>query len=96
MPFIDVHYRQRISIPMRVIPIRVAKWGNSLAIRIPAALAAALKLKSGDEVEIRIAGEREFELAPGMARKKALRQIRDLQITFPPDFKFDRHEANER
>ena len=76
--------------------MQVAKWGNSLAIRLPAALVAALKLKTGDEVEIRIAGEREFELAPGMTKKKALRQIRDLQITFPPDFKFDRDEANER
>jgi len=69
--------------------MQVAKWGNSPAIRLPAALVAALELKSGDEVEIRIAGEREFELAPGMTKKRALRQIRELQITFPPDFKFD-------
>jgi antitoxin MazE len=74
--------------------MQVAKWGNSLAIRLPAALVKALKLKTGDEVEIRIAGSREFEIAPGMTTKKALRQIRDLQVTFPPDFKFDRDEAN--
>jgi antitoxin MazE len=76
--------------------MQVAKWGNSLAIRLPAALVKALKLNPGDEVEIRVAGSREFEVAPGMTKKKALRQIRDLQITFPPDFRFDRDEANER
>jgi antitoxin MazE len=76
--------------------MQVAKWGNSLAIRLPAALVKALKLNPGDEVEIRVAGSREFEVAPGMTKKKALRQIRDLQITFPPDFRFDRDEANEQ
>jgi antitoxin MazE len=70
--------------------VQVAKWGNSLAVRLPAALVAALKLKAGDEIELRVAGEREFEVAPGMTKEKALRQIRDLQITFPRDFKFDR------
>ncbi|MGD1073446.1 MAG: hypothetical protein ABSB15_25325 [Bryobacteraceae bacterium] len=45
-------------------------------------------------MEIRVAGDREFEVAPGMTKKKALRQIRDLQIHFPADFKFDRDEAN--
>ncbi len=42
--------------------MRVAKWGNSLAIRIPAAVAEALELKAGDEVEIHVAGAREFAL----------------------------------
>jgi antitoxin MazE len=32
--------------------MRVAKWGNSLAIRLPKALIEALGLKAGDEVEL--------------------------------------------
>jgi antitoxin component of MazEF toxin-antitoxin module len=64
-------------------------------MRLPAALVKALKLNPG-EVEVRFASSREFEIAPGMTKKKALRQIRDLQVTFPPDFKFDRDAANER
>jgi antitoxin component of MazEF toxin-antitoxin module len=64
-------------------------------MRLPAALVKALKLNPG-EVEVRVASSREFEIAPGMTKKKALRQIRDLQVTFPPDFKFDRDAANER
>jgi antitoxin MazE len=87
-------FKERISI--KVKSMRVAKWRNSLAIRLPAALVAALKLKAGDEIEVHIAGDREFEVAPGMTKERALRQIRDLQINFPPDFKFDRDEANER
>ncbi len=65
-------------------------------MRLPAALVKALKLNPGDEVEVRVAPTREFEIAPGMTKKKALRQIRDLQVEFPPDFKFDRDAANER
>jgi antitoxin MazE len=32
--------------------MQVAKWGDSLAIRLPAAVVEALKLKEGDDVEI--------------------------------------------
>jgi antitoxin component of MazEF toxin-antitoxin module len=64
-------------------------------MRLPAALVKALKLNPG-EVEVRVARSRQFEIAPGMTKKKALGQIRDLQVTFPPDFKFDRDAANER
>jgi len=31
---------------------RVGKWGNSLALRIPAAVAAAGRLSDGDAVEV--------------------------------------------
>ena len=34
--------------------LQVSKWGNSLAVRLPSALVAALGLKEGDEIEIRI------------------------------------------
>jgi antitoxin MazE len=45
--------------------MQVAKWGNSLAVRLPAAVVEALELKEGDEVEIHIADARQF----GVARK---------------------------
>jgi antitoxin MazE len=32
--------------------MQVAKWGNSLAVRLPAAMVEALTPKAGDEVEI--------------------------------------------
>ena len=33
--------------------MRVSKWGNSLAIRLPGSVVQALELKEGDEVVIR-------------------------------------------
>ncbi|MEN9867194.1 MAG: Antidote-toxin recognition MazE, bacterial antitoxin, partial [Pseudomonadota bacterium] len=31
----------------------VAKWGNSLALRLPASVVQALELKEGDDITIR-------------------------------------------
>ena len=40
--------------------MQVAKWGNSLAVRLPAAVVEALALKEGDEIEIHVADARVF------------------------------------
>jgi antitoxin MazE len=76
--------------------MQVSKWGNSLAIRLPAAVVDALKLKEGDRVEILVAGEREFEVRRDQSRERALENLRKLRRRFPPGFVFDREEANER
>ncbi len=76
--------------------MRVSKWGNSLAIRLPSAVVDALKLKEGDEVDVHVAGERAFDLALDRSRERALKRIESLAIKLPPDWKFDRDEANER
>jgi antitoxin MazE len=76
--------------------MRVAKWGNSLAVRLPAEVVSALNLKEGDEIEIRVAGERTFEAARDRAKEEALARIRKLRRPLPPGFKFDRIDANER
>jgi antitoxin MazE len=76
--------------------MQVAKWGNSLAIRLPAALVEALGLREGDQIEVRIAGEREFEISRDTTRQDALARLRALRRPFPPGFRFDRDEANER
>jgi antitoxin MazE len=76
--------------------MQVSKWGNSLAVRLPAAVVEALGLKEGDEIEITVAGKRDFKVARDRKREKALETIRRLARPFPPGFKFDREEANER
>ena len=76
--------------------MQVSKWGNSLAIRIPAAVVEALKLKEGDEVEIHVAGERSLGVDRDRSRQRALARIRAFRGRLPADFKFDRDEANER
>jgi antitoxin MazE len=76
--------------------MQVSKWGNSLAVRIPAAVVEALKLKEGDEIEIHVAGDRSFEIDHNRSRQRALARIRAFRGRLPADFKFDRDEANER
>jgi antitoxin MazE len=39
--------------------MRVVKWGNSLAVRLPVAVIEVLDLKEGDEIELCAAGMRE-------------------------------------
>lgn len=76
--------------------MQVSKWGNSLAVRLPAAVVEALKLKEGDEIEIRIAREREFAVRRDPSRNKALERLRKLRRPLPAGFVFDREEANAR
>lgn len=33
--------------------MRIAKWGNSLAVRLPGSVGEALNLKEGDDIKIR-------------------------------------------
>ena len=43
--------------------MQVSKWGNSLAVRLPASVTAALGLKEGDDIEIQVAGRGAFEIS---------------------------------
>jgi antitoxin MazE len=52
--------------------------------------------KKGDEIEISIAGKREFKIPRDRSKEKALEAIRRLARPLPPGFRFDREEANER
>ena len=76
--------------------MRVAKWGNSLALRLPASVVEALELKEGDEIEVHVAGSRAFDIALDRSRERALARIRAFRKELPPDWKFDREEANAR
>ncbi len=77
--------------------MRVAKWGNSLAVRLPATVVDAMELKEGDDIDIQIAGHREFDLQRKLDRQEAIARLRHLlKGTLPADFKFSREEANER
>jgi antitoxin MazE len=76
--------------------MRVAKWGNSLAVRLPGAVVKALKLKTGDEIEIVAIGARRFEVARDRTREQALMRLRTLKKPLPKGFRFDRDEASAR
>jgi antitoxin MazE len=77
-------------------PMQVAKWGNSLAIRLPAAVVELLNLKEGDEIEIHVANDREFGVSRKPDRAELLKRLRAFRGRLPADFKFDRDEANAR
>jgi antitoxin MazE len=76
--------------------MQVAKWGNSLAVRLPAAVVKALGLKEGDEIDIHVADARKFGVARKPDRAELLKRLRAFRGRLPPDFKLDREEANAR
>ena len=76
--------------------MQVSKWGNSLAIRLPAAVVEALELKEGDQIEVRVAGAKHFEVSRDKTREAALDRLKKLQWHLPADFKFNREELYDR
>lgn len=59
----DIHYISKDG--ERSMRAKVAKWGNSLAVRLPKPLAEDLGLAAGREVELRRHGDRlTMEMAP--------------------------------
>lgn len=76
--------------------MQVAKWGNSLAVRLPAALVQALDLKEGEEIDLHAIDARTFEVSKKPGAKELLARLRQYRGRLPADFHFDRLEANER
>lgn len=76
--------------------MQVSKWGNSLAVRLPATVVEALALKEGDQVELQVAGKRSFQVARAPEARELVARLRKYRGRLPATFKFDRLEANER
>jgi antitoxin MazE len=75
--------------------MKVSKWGNSLAIRLPAELVARLGLKEGDEIAV-VEKDGALEIERKLSVDEAFTNLRSLRGRLPADFKFDRDEANSR
>ncbi|WP_029029248.1 AbrB/MazE/SpoVT family DNA-binding domain-containing protein [Salinarimonas rosea] len=75
--------------------MQVAKWGNSLAIRLPADLVRELGLKEGDQVALRAD-------ADGLAVKReprpeeVLASLRRFRGRLPARERLSRDDANAR
>ena len=76
--------------------MQVSKWGNSLAIRLPASVVEALGLREGDEIEVVIADARVFQVWKKPGKEAILARLRQFRGKLPADFKFDRDDANAR
>lgn len=79
--------------------MQIGRWGNSLAVRLPKELVDRYGLKEGGEIdtaglEQTIEAERDEERQ--RLREEALERIRNTRLPLPPDWKFDREEANWR
>jgi antitoxin MazE len=76
--------------------MQVAKWGNSLAVRLPKSVVELLGLKEGDSIEIHVAGERSFEVSKPASPTELLVRLRKYRGRLPAEFRFDRLEAHQR
>lgn len=76
--------------------MQVSKWGNSLAIRIPASVVKVLDLHEGDDIEVEVADERIFQIRKKPERETLLSRLRAFRGRLPVDFTFDREDANAR
>ena len=76
--------------------MQVSRWGNSLALRLPAAVVEALGLSEGDDIEVRVAGARTFEVKKYPGSRELLARLRRFRGKLPADFVFDRDQAHGR
>ncbi|HEX6636351.1 MAG TPA: AbrB/MazE/SpoVT family DNA-binding domain-containing protein [Steroidobacteraceae bacterium] len=76
--------------------MQVSRWGNSLAVRLPAAVVEALGLREGDDVVLHALGDRSLGIEKAPNAKALLARLRTFRGRLPKDFRFDRLEANAR
>lgn len=77
--------------------MQVFKLDDSLAVLLPQETVDELGLKEGDEVALVVARKDKVEPeSKEERRRKALEHLASLNWTLPPDYKFDREEANAR
>ena len=76
--------------------VQVSRWGNSLAIRLPAKFAAELGLKEGDRVEVRSTSHDKVvavEIEQKLTVDELFERVRNMPNKLPADYKFDRRDA---
>lgn len=81
--------------------MQVAKWGNSLAVRLPVALVQELGIADGDEILLQPSPKRANQPARVTVvrqpdKLEQLQAVRKFRAPWPADFSFDREEANAR
>jgi antitoxin MazE len=76
--------------------MQVAKWGNSLAVRLPRSLVTRLGLKAGDEVTILSSEESTLVIEKAENRRAAIARMASRRWTAPRSFRFNRDDANTR
>ena len=75
--------------------MQIAKWGNSLAVRLPAELVRKLDLKEGDQINL-IPGDAGLEVKRLARPDEVLAGLRHLRGTLPATKRLTRDAAHER
>ena len=75
--------------------MQVAKWGNSLAIRLPASLVRELGLKEGDDVNVHSDAQGLF-VARHQRPDEVLASLRQFRGRLSQDQRLNRDAAHER
>ncbi len=78
--------------------MKVSKWGNSLAVRLPAEVVEALNLKEGDEIDLRsdLQNTVSLQVVRRLSKDELVESLKRFRGMRPDDYVFDRDEANER
>ncbi len=76
--------------------MHVAKWGNSLAVRLPKALVDRLGLSPGDVLDVVAADKRSLEVVKIDVGANFAEEAGAFRWPTPNGYKFDRDEANAR
>lgn len=76
--------------------MRVSRWGDSLAVRLPRELVERMRLAEGDEVDVTAVDLRSVGIAKPETQDAVLARLRALQRPAPPGFRWSREDASER
>ncbi|MBY4897802.1 AbrB/MazE/SpoVT family DNA-binding domain-containing protein [Cupriavidus sp. AU9028] len=72
--------------------VRVEKWGDSLAVRLPEDVVAAFGLKEGDDVDVRMDGSGGLVVSRASGASGCVARLRRYRGRLPAHYKFDRRE----
>lgn len=59
---------------MTMMNLQIAKWGNSLAVRIPADYVRQIGVKEGDQLQVHLGADGALNLRPAQWSRKAFAQ----------------------
>ncbi|PTX47333.1 antitoxin MazE [Gemmobacter caeni] len=75
--------------------MQVAKWGNSLAVRLPAELVRELGLKEGDQIDL-VKDDGQVRVRRLPRADEVLKGLRRFRRKLPAAERLSRDEAHER
>jgi antitoxin MazE len=79
-----MYTHQCIYIEVRTVNLQIAKWGNSLALRIPAEYIRQVGIKEGDSVEARLTVDGGLTIRPtSWDRKAFMRELTEARKAMP-------------